>query len=602
MLGGDNINRFLNDKKTVLLKLDSKGGVTWFKEYLEGRVYVVSECDDGGYVFVYREEDGSFDQTWFVKVAPDGEIDWRKTATHTEVSKSGTLYCLKKTSDGNFIAAGSWTSFVWVVKMSFSGGLLWNALYGGLDGNGSGVYDIIETNDGGLAFTGTSADRRIFVAKVAAFPEDYHNEANVLESVWYCSYGPYTVSSVIPADDGGFVVAGQTAVLKHVDRGSIWVDKASLLLKVNAYGIEEWRKTFESISFENIETLVQANDGGYVLFGYARESNNSRQVFAVVKTDSMGNLEWHHEYRDNDYYCVMKSAIKTSDGGYAFAGTGHGNTSYEHLVLFYKIRASGNVQWTKQFKKDESQFAPLIVETDDGGFLVAYDLDKYARLKKVTANGVNQWIQEYTDAWLKVYCLAKSSTGGYLLAGGRATSKQYGESIAWIAKTDENGVVQWQKTFVLSGEYDPHRFNHFTGVYSTTDGGFILLAAQHSYSNWVLKIDSSGNLEWSQRLTSTPDQYYVTSVCVGDDNRLVIAGQVNERNIWLGKTGYTITVEKPVEGDNSSTSPQDSVDNGLLSNVSLFDLTVIATVTVVALATITYLFRKHRLTKQSTKQ
>lgn len=100
------------------------------------------------------------------------------------------------------------------------------------------------------------------------------------------------------------------------------------------------------------------------------------QNIAIVKTDAAGNLQWNQTYGAGEGY----SMTKTSDGGFAIAGT--------KLV---KTDAAGNMQWSLSFEGDNStNQAYSVIQTSDGGYAVAgsYAYAWLAKINPVTSTNL----------------------------------------------------------------------------------------------------------------------------------------------------------------------------------------------------------------------
>lgn len=109
-----------------------------------------------------------------------------------------------------------------------------------------------------------------------------------------------------------------------------------------------------------------------------------------------------------------------------------------------------------------------------------------------------------------------------------------GNSDYWIVKTDSNLNVIWQR--VLGGTEN----EDLKSLKSTNDGGVILagisnsndvdVIGQHGCSGcsddfWIVKLDSSGNLQWQKTLGSI---YYdqCSDICLANDGGYVLVGNV----------------------------------------------------------------------------
>jgi len=81
----------------------------------------------------------------------------------------------------------------------------------------------------------------------------------------------------------------------------VWTGGDAWLLKIDTNGNEQWNKTFGLDGFDNVYSVVQTSDGGYVLagtFDTAKNPDFKGQILYenydawLFKTDAKGNLEW----------------------------------------------------------------------------------------------------------------------------------------------------------------------------------------------------------------------------------------------------------------------------------------------------------------------
>jgi hypothetical protein len=125
----------------------------------------------------------------------------------------------------------------------------------------------------------------------------------------------------------------------------------------------------------------------------------------------------------------------------------------------------------------------------------------------------------------------------------------------WVIKTDSSGNIVWEKN------YGGEATDKFRSIEQTNDGGYIVAGYTESndgdfsenhggeFDSWVVKLDSSGNLEWQKILGgSGRDQLF--GVVQGNDGNYVIAGLttsndgditgfLGSEDFWIIKLGST---------------------------------------------------------------
>jgi hypothetical protein len=131
-------------------------------------------------------------------------------------------------------------------------------------------------------------------------------------------------------------------------------------------------------------------------------------------------LVWNRTYTDSNLNSVA-SAIKTADGGFILAGITSSNGSPTGLELM-KIDSSGNPLWSKIYPNTAggmSNYAKWIVQTSDGGYVIAGRFEGNAWLAKLDAEGNMQWNKTYVVGTANggADFLIKTSDGGFALTG-----------------------------------------------------------------------------------------------------------------------------------------------------------------------------------------
>jgi hypothetical protein len=81
----------------------------------------------------------------------------------------------------------------------------------------------------------------------------------------------------------------------------------------------QWNKTYGGAGNEYAVYMIQTNDGGYALTGAQNSFGAGGTDVFLIKTDASGNTMWNRTYGgiNND---EAYSMIQTNDGGYMMVG------------------------------------------------------------------------------------------------------------------------------------------------------------------------------------------------------------------------------------------------------------------------------------------
>ena len=169
------------------------------------------------------------------------------------------------------------------------------------------------------------------------------------------------------------------------------------------------------------------------------------------------------------------------------------------LLIFLVLPLANAQQWAITYGGSDWDEALLIQETDDGGYIVAGYTYSFGAgnediwVLKLDEDGNVEWQKTYggsDEDW--AHSIQQTSDGGYIVAG-YTYSFGAGEGDFWVLKLDENGNVEWQKTYGGS-DYDRAK-----SIQQTDDGGYIVAGSTYSfgagyYDFWVLKLDENGEI------------------------------------------------------------------------------------------------------------
>ncbi|MCJ7581540.1 MAG: hypothetical protein MUP98_13520 [Candidatus Aminicenantes bacterium] len=383
----------------VLFAFSVSLNAQWVKSY--GGVYdeianSVQQTLDGGYIVAGYTESFSVgvseSDVWILKLSASGEIEWEMVYGGNEYDKA---YSIEQTLDGGYIVAGETQSFgagggdFWILKLSFLGDIEWQKTYGG---------------------------------------DNMEMAASVQQTL-----------------DGGYIVAGETQSF-GAEGNVFWI------LKLSSIGDIEWQKTFgQSGFFDEEVSIQQTSDGGYIVAG---DYLFSGEEIIVIKLSPQGEIEWQKAYGGSGWDSFHSMGL-TVDGGYIVAGRtesfGQGGRA---SIWIFKLSHSGEIDWQKTYGGADNFSAYSIEQTLDGGYIVAGDNRLFG------ANPSNLWIIKLWNngdvEWQKLYgaafndyaqAIQQTYDGGYIVAGG---TRSFGtgvhkpinglDSDFWLLKLNPNGA------------------------------------------------------------------------------------------------------------------------------------------------------------------
>ena len=263
------------------------------------------------------------------------------------------------------------------------------------------------------------------------------------------------------------------------------------------------------------------------------------QPFGVLKQGeiAIGGI------KDTSYAVAV---IQSRDGGYAIAGytSAFGAGGWDVYVV--KLDYQGNLQWTRTIGGKGNDQGAGIVQTPDGGFVVggtttsfgAGASDIYAI--KLDSLGNVKWTRTIgTSAVESCSSVAQSKDGGVVLAGG-TDGFGTGYMDFYAVKLDMNGNLKWSKA--IGGTLNESA----TSITASSDGGFAMTGITQSfdtaaiYRPYVVKIDSSGTLQWANYYSGLSNVISMYSIIQSGNNGYSFTGTSSG---GVGTDSYVIHVD-----------------------------------------------------------
>ena len=318
---------------------------------------------------------------------------------------------------------------------------------------------------------------------------------------------------------------------------------------------DQWAKTYGGMNKDSCAEYLpiqETSDGGYIVLGTTQSFGPGGEDIWILKLDSSGSIEWQWTY--GGMYLDRGWSIQlTSDGGYIVGGATSSCGTPCSDIWILKLDSSGGIEWQRTYGGNDFDGKPYILEAADGGYIVAASTDSFGAgsgdywILKLDSSGGIEWQRTYGgNDWDGKPYIQEAADGGYIVAG-ETCSFGAGPSDIWILKLDSSGGIEWQRT------YGGNDREWATDIKLTSDGGYIVAGVTHFYGKYgnflILKLDSSGGIEW-QRAYGGGFMDYPWSIQQTIDGGYIVAGYTesfDQQNRWLDASVLKLTSSGDIE-------------------------------------------------------
>lgn len=322
----------------------------------------IKQTLDGGYISVGQTTSNGYD-FYVIKTNAAGDTSWTKTFGGIDEDWG---YSVEQTSDGGYAVFG-WTESYgtggfpdfYLIKLDADGNTLWAKTMA--DGGAEYGYTIHQTSDNGFAMVGSQCTYGPCNYNAFFVKTDENGD-----TLWVKVYGGGQDESAldfIQTSDGGYAIGGYT---RSYGTGG----KDCYFIKTDAVGDTLWTKTYGNTNDDEIESIRQTNDNGYVLFGTTKSFGAGSDDYYLIKTDQNGDTLWTKTY-GGSAGDKGKTVQQTTDGGYILIGQSASYAPMASAIYLIRTNSLGDTLWTKVFPAKEVSYGRYVEQTSDGGYILS---------------------------------------------------------------------------------------------------------------------------------------------------------------------------------------------------------------------------------------
>jgi len=321
---------------------------------------------------------------------------------------------------------------------------------------------------------------------------------------------------ILQMPEGGYVVGGYSQGGQGGDKTdpNFGENMDFWIVKIDAQGNKVWDRTLGGFNLELFWAMDVTQDGGLIVGGGSYSNAGGTKTedakgtdpveggalsdYWIVKLDNDGVVEWDKTI-GGPGGDMLRGLKQTSDGGFMLSGMSNSTIGgdrtkapigfddrYDHWIV--RLDADGNILWDSVVGTAEDETAFTMSLTADGGCIIGGGLrgewypsgDYY--IAKLDQNGVLDWDKkiggnDYDELWE----VQQTPDGGFILGGwsfsgiGRDKTENTQNGDYWIVKLDAEGQILWDKTIgTFTPIEDEQSANMLQSIAQTRDGGYLL--------------------------------------------------------------------------------------------------------------------------------
>lgn len=361
----------------------------------------------------------------------------------------------------------------------------------------TGGHTVIDDGSGFVGYGSTENDtitQTLFFYKLS-----YSGEIQIMKYYYEPEAFPYpgTIGGAMKqVEDGNYIFTYHLELEGEV---------ISRLIKLNHTLDTLWTKYIQT-EFEKtvLFNCNQTNDKGYILTGYVKTAPGELSDLLLIKTDSLGNEQWHQTYGD-EWLEQGFDVVQTSDGGYLIGGIYY-DYSYDQSMdaLVIKTDSLGNEAWTNYYGNPQiTDGHARIISGEEGIYYITtvYGeevINPEARkaracIYKINNQGEILDLVKYgpTEGWNSQYSSKRYDSSSIIMTGTYWDDHHWN---SYILKVNNDLDSIWMREYDYFENYND--LNFIVDIFPTLNGGIVTTGRASDndspYQMWMMSLDHWG--------------------------------------------------------------------------------------------------------------
>jgi hypothetical protein len=322
-----------------------------------------------------------------------------------------------------------------------------------------------------------------------------------------------------------------------------------MILLLSFWGIYSRREGVEKAVIEHMESgacVIETADGGYAVAGAAQGLGGWRRNVLLIRTDGFGREMWRRFFGRGDV-SRGNAVVETPDGGYLVAGTAWVSKERKSDVYLVRTGPGGDMLWDMTYGGEGRDEGLSVCLSEDGGCVIAGRTGSFGAGKddlyliRTDAGGNELWSRTFGGKGRdEGRSVCRRPDGGYA-AAGMTGSFGAGEADAYLVIADSGGNL------LHAGTYGGVHSEMGNSVCQARDGGFVIAGNTRRPGTgpgdvYVVKVDAGGKEVWSKTFGGRHGDYGNSVIRTGGDEYMVAGntwpfGSMGESKIYLVKVG-----------------------------------------------------------------